>query len=164
MGKRDLGVFILVLGLIPAMAAAEETKTVAWSGSTDMVAEAAFMFERGAYQEGIEVTREALRGELLDRDRAAALANLCMAELALRLVRDAIGHCTSALDIRPSLWQGYNNRAKAHDLLGNYDLAIGDYNRALVLRPGHYVLERNLRLAIDRKARNAGPMVQEWES
>lgn len=153
----------LVFGWLSAPVLAEETKTV-WTESLTKAAQAAFLIQRGDLLEGVELSHEALARDLPLRDRAAALTNLCMAEVALRRAHDAIKNCTGAAELNANLWQAYNNRANAYVLLGDYDAAISDYQRALELRPEHTVVERNLTLAIDRKSRGVPPTVDERES
>lgn len=152
----------LLLGLFSAPVLAEETKTV-WTESLTKAAKAAYLIQRGDWLEGIELTHEALALKLPLRDRAAALTNLCLAEVELRRAHDAIKNCTSAAELKENLWQAYNNRANAYLLLGDYDAAISDYQRALELRPEHTVVERNLTLAIDRKSRGVPPTVEDRE-
>jgi len=162
--KRHLVAAAVALILFPVAAMASESSTMIWLSSSAKVAQGAHLIDRGDMMQGMRVTLEALEEELTMPDRAAALNNLCTAEVALKRLHDAIEHCTKAVRIRGSLWQGYNNRANAYFMLGNYDAAISDYNRALTIRPEMGVLEYNLTLAIERKARKAPPIIEEWES
>lgn len=164
MRKQQIVAAVIALAMFPAVAAAGESSTLIWLSPSSKVAEGAYLIDQGKTERGMELTLEALEEKLMPHDRAAALNNLCTAELSLRRLRDAIGHCTTAISIRGSLWQGYNNRGNAHYLLGNYDEAITDYNRALLIRPDLRVIEYNLTLAIDRKARKAPPIIDERES
>lgn len=145
------------------IAAAGESKTVIWLSPSRLVAEGASLIDRGEVQKGKKATLEALEHDLALTDRAAALNNLCTADLAQRLYHDAIKHCSVAVRLRSSLWQGYNNRANAYFLLGDYDEAISDYTRALRIRPDLDILEYNLMLATDYKRRGVPPSTPEWE-
>ena len=164
MRKQHLAVAVLLLALSSTSATASDARTIIWLSHSSRVAEGAHLIENGDPERGMKITLEALKENLLRRDQAAALNNLCTAELALRRLRDAIKHCTTAITLRGSLWQSYNNRANAYFMLGDYDAAISDYNRALLIRPDLDIVEYNLTLAIDRKARNKPPIVEEWES
>lgn len=164
MRKQQITAAVFALMLFPAMAAADEASTTIWLSASTKVAEGAYLIDRGDIRRGMNVTLQALEEDLMASDRASALNNLCTAELELKRPRDAIKHCSTAIAIRKSLWQGYNNRGNAYFMLGKYDAAISDYNRALMIRPEMRVLEYNLTLAIDRKARKAPPIVEEWES
>lgn len=154
---------ICLSGFAVQMAAAQESKTVIWLSPSRLVAEGASLIDRGKVLKGKETTLEALEQDLAITDRAAAFNNLCTADLAQRLYRDAIKHCSSAVKLRASLWQGYNNRANAHFLLGEYDKAISDYGEALRIMPDLDIIEYNLALATDYKRRSAPPPVMEWE-
>lgn len=154
---------ICLSGLVAQVAAAQESKTVIWLSSSRLVAEGASLIDRGDVSRGKKATLEALKQDLSRQDRAAALNNLCTADLAQRLFRDAIKHCSVAVKLRGVLWQAYNNRANAYFLLGEYDEAISDYTEALRIRPELDILEYNLTLAVDYKERGAPPPIQEWE-
>lgn len=145
------------------IAAAAEAKTVIWLSPSRLVAEGASLIDSGKVQKGKQTTLEALGQDLALTDRAAAFNNLCTADLAQRLYRDAIKHCSNAVKLRASLWQGYNNRGNAHFLLGDYDKAILDYTEALRIMPGLDIIEYNLTLATDYKRRGVPPPVMEWE-
>lgn len=164
MGKQHIFAAVFALTLFPAIAAADEAGTTIWLSPSTKVAEGAYLIDRGDTERGMKLTLEALKEDLMLTDRAAALNNLCTAELELKRLHDAIAHCTTAVQIRRSLWQGYNNRGNAYFMLGKYDAAISDYNRALMIRPEMRILEYNLTLAMDRKARKVPPIIEEWES
>lgn len=164
MKRRLSAAAVVFLVMFPAAVVAEEANTVLWLGHSAKVAKGAFLIERGDVHEGIRLTRKALEEKLSFHDQAAALNNLCTAKLALRQLRDAIDHCTTAVKIGHRLWQGYNNRGNAYYLLGNYDAAISDYERGLAIRPESGILKLNMRMAVARKARKGPPIVEEWES
>lgn len=164
MRKQLFAAAVFALVMYSAIVAAQDSSTVLWLSPSAKVAKAAFLIERGDVQRGIGVTLEALDEKLSLSDQAAALNNLCTAKLALRRLREAIEHCTHAVKIGNRLWQGYNNRANAYYLLGDYDAAIRDYEHGLSMNPESGILKFNLKMAINRKARNGPPIVEEWES
>ncbi len=154
---------ICLSSLAAQIAEAAESKTIIWLSPSRLVAEGAALIDRGQVRRGKEKTLEALAQDLDTRDRAAALNNLCTADLAQKLYRNAIEHCSIAVRLRGSLWQGYNNRANAYFLLGKYDEAISDYTEALRIKPALDIIEYNLTLATEYKRRRVPPSVRERE-
>ena len=122
------------------------------------------MIDRGRISRGIELTREAMKQDLHVRDLAVAYNNLCAADLALKLYRQAINKCTTAIRLKPMMWQAFNNRANGHFGLAHWDEAIDDYSRAVKIRPDKDVVAFNLYLAMERKRLGGGPLAPERDS
>lgn len=88
----------------------------------------------GRYQEGVRLTLLGLeRRDTSDRNRAAALSNLCAAFAAMNSPNEAIDYCTQSLEISELNWQAWSNRSYAYWLKAQYDLAAEDLNRAMAI-------------------------------
>ena len=155
---------LLVTGLLAGgTALAAEAKTTIWMGPSTKIAQGAALIDRGDVARGIAITREAMEEGLHYADLAAAYNNLCTANLAMKLYREAKDLCTDAIRIRPFMWQAYNNRANAYFGLARWDEAIADYNRAVDIRPDIEIIAFNLYLAMERKRLGGKPGATEQD-
>lgn len=73
-----------------------------------------------------------------------------------KLLTEALGHLTQALEIHPTYKNAYLLRGNAHFLLDEYDAAIAAYDQALELDPGYTDAINNLRVALQRGGRYFG--------
>lgn len=140
---------VTAAGLSPLRVAAD-SQTL-YSSDYPLLEAGARALERGDAEEGIRLTRAALRDSLPLRDGAAAHSNLCAGFVLLERFVTATAHCDRAEALDPTNWRIYNNRAVAYlgrDLL---DEAIRDFRRALSLRPGADMLQRSLAVAEARR-------------
>ncbi|HZF38920.1 MAG TPA: tetratricopeptide repeat protein, partial [Blastocatellia bacterium] len=67
----------------------------------------------------------------------------------------AIADHTRAIELKPGLAEGYNNRANALYARGDYAAAVADYDRALAINPRYAEVYANrgmLRLRTGRRA------------
>lgn len=156
---------LLAIGFLAGGSAfAGEAKTTIWMRPSTEISEGAFLIDRGEIAKGVAVTKKAIEeGDLHYADLAAAYNNLCTANLAMKLYREARELCSDAIRLRPFMWQAYNNRANAYFGLGQWDEAIADYNRAVDIRPDMDVLAFNLYLAMERKRLGGTPSATEQD-
>jgi tetratricopeptide (TPR) repeat protein len=106
-------------------------------GGNELLSSGADAIRAGFYDEGIRLTTLGLeRRDNTDRDRAAALSNLCAAHAAKREPDTAIPYCTESLTVNGSNWRAFSNRAYAYWLKGMFAEANVDLNAAAALSPG----------------------------
>jgi tetratricopeptide (TPR) repeat protein len=87
------------------------------------------------YDDGIRLTKIGLERPTSQRDRAAALSNLCAAHAAKNEPDAAIGYCTDSLSLNDENWRAYSNRAYAYYLKRMFDEADTDLDIALSINP-----------------------------
>ena len=87
------------------------------------------------YDDGIRLTTLGLERAASQRDRAAALSNLCAAHAAKNQPDVAIDYCTESLKINDANWRAYSNRAYAYYLKRLFDQADADLDIALAINP-----------------------------
>ncbi len=114
--------------------------------------EGARAIDRGNIVKGIKLTERALEShELAPANIAAAFNNLCVAQSRIRRFDEALELCNKALSLVGDNWRFYNNRGNAYLGNGKVDEAISDYRHALEMNPDSPMLNKNLRLALERK-------------
>jgi len=153
-------IFIAVSFLAASTSLATEptSKTVIGPANLDLAAGAdALRF--GDYEEGIKLTLRGLEQHPSERDRSAALSNLCAGYAATDQYDLAIKHCSDSLEINERNWHAYHNRAAAHLYQGNYDEAIEDAQAGLALNPRSRKLRRALEVAEEKKRELYTPRV-----
>jgi tetratricopeptide (TPR) repeat protein len=134
MGRAFLSGVALCLIAGPA-GAQPDSRTVVGVGN-ELLSAGADAIRAGRYDEGIHLTELGLeRPGNLQRDRAAALSNLCAAYAASARPDFAITHCSASLAISSSNWRAFSNRAYAYLLKGMYAEATFDVDAAAVLNP-----------------------------
>ena len=88
--------------------ASGEARTTIWLGPSAKVARGGALIERGQITRGVALIKRALEDDLHHLDLAAAHNNLCAADLARKLYRDAVDRCTRAIRLQPNMWEAYN--------------------------------------------------------
>ncbi len=127
-----------------------------FSRGNGLVNEAAHALDRGKWDKGVSLARQALRsGELTPRNFPAALNNLCIGLTGQGFYDEALETCNKAIDKRPREWSFYNNRANIHFYRAQYDRALSDYYKALTYSPGDDVLITNISLTLRTRKRAA---------
>ncbi len=69
------------------------------------------------------------------------------------LVDQAIGHLDAALKMHPTMVQAYYDRGNARQISQQYDLAVADYRKALLLDPNFLGARNNLTFALREQAK-----------
>ena len=123
------------------------SSTIIWFQPSQLIAEATHMIEAGNVEEGMALVRDEMDRDLAIGDRAAASNSLCVGYLMLKDYQAAFEQCSSVIKLKPSLWQGHNNRGNALFGMGDYAGAIPDYENALALAPDSTDVQGNLALA-----------------
>jgi tetratricopeptide (TPR) repeat protein len=117
--------------------------TVLGGGNT-YLADGSLALQEGRIEEGIRLTLEGLKNETDAREAAAARSNLCGGYAMLREWALALEQCNAAIELDPTNWQPFNNRAAAYAGLGQYDLALVDLHTGLTLDPRSSTLQKSL--------------------
>jgi len=155
------GCIIIAVSFLTAstsLATEATSKTVIGPANLDLAAGAdALRF--GDYEEGIKLTLRGLQQHPSQRDRSAALSNLCAGYAATEQFDLAIKHCNESLDIDERNWHAYHNRATAHLRRGDFGEAIKDAEAGLALNPRSRKLRRALEVAQERKREQRTPRV-----
>lgn len=127
-----------------------------FSRGNGLVNESARALDRGKWDRGVVLAREALRsGEITPRNIPAALNNLCIGLTGQGKYDEALDTCNRAISKKPREWSFYNNRANIHYYRAQYDRALSDYYRALTFSPGDDVLITNISLTLQMRRRSA---------
>jgi tetratricopeptide (TPR) repeat protein len=119
--------------------------------SNALLAKGAEALLAGRFQEGIEKTLEGLRGPSSERDTAAGYSNLCAGYGSLKRWDEALPHCNRALELDPTNWRTYNNRAAVYTGKGLYDLALADLESGFAIAPESRTLRKSLRIVEEHK-------------
>ncbi len=157
-----------LIGITAAvMMAALGSQTVSaqmFSRGNGLVNESAHALDWGKWDKGVTLARQALRsGELLPRNFAAALNNLCIGLTGQGEYDEALETCNEAISKRPREWSFYNNRANIFFYRADYDRALSDYYRALTFSPGDDVLITNISLTLRMRKKAAERIGAEGE-
>jgi len=126
---------LLLLMAVPSAVIASEPENVTVIGVNQYLSAGASALQRGAYEDGIELTLEGLRFESSRLLRASALNNLCAGYIAVRQYDRAIESCDDALEINALNWRIYNNRALAYLGVNRIAAARQELARGLALNP-----------------------------
>ena len=149
---------VCFLAASTSLATEPTSKTVIGPANLDLAAGAdALRF--GDYEEGIKLTLRGLEQHPSERDRSAALSNLCAGYAATDEYDLAIEHCNDALQIDERNWHAYHNRAAANLYQGNLDEAIRDAEAGLALNPRSRKLRKALEVAEEKKRELQSPRV-----
>jgi tetratricopeptide (TPR) repeat protein len=111
-----------------------DSRTVFGVGNEYLAAGAAALLAKD-YDEGIRLTKLGLERPTSQRDRAAALSNLCAAHAAKNEPDAAIQYCTESISINDANWRAYSNRAYAYYLKRMFGEADADLDVALSINP-----------------------------
>lgn len=126
------------------------------------VNDGAHALERGDFVKGYDLSKRAIDSkELSPKNTAAALNNLCIALTGLKRTGEAMAACDRAIRLEPGRWSFYNNRANVFYWMGEYERALGEYTKALSIRPDEDILQNNIaiivRAQLDQRRRNRAP-------
>jgi tetratricopeptide (TPR) repeat protein len=91
--------------------------------------------QTGDFEEGIRLTKLGLERATKQRERSAALSNLCAAYAATKQPDLAINYCTESLSVSAVNWRAYSNRSYAYYLKGLYAQAAADLEAAAAINP-----------------------------
>jgi tetratricopeptide (TPR) repeat protein len=148
-----------LMAMPSSWASGELASTTLWFDVPQELAEGGRMIDKGLVEEGMEITREMMRKSLGINGLAMAHTNLCAGYLHLGEYQEAMRECELGLKLRPRQWQALNNRGGANHGLGNFDAAISDFMRALILQPGNEDIAYNLNMArINQRATSPQPL------
>ncbi|MFL2771347.1 MAG: tetratricopeptide repeat protein [Rhodospirillaceae bacterium] len=126
--------------------------TQMFSVGNSLVNEAAHALDRGRWDKGVSLARQALKsGELTVVNVPAALNNLCIGLTGQGHYDEALDTCNQAIDKRPREWSFYNNRANVWFHQAQYNQALIDYYKALTFSPGDDVLITNISLTLRKR-------------
>ncbi len=128
----------LLLGYMP-LAGAESSLAFGPAAGLSDGARALFA---GDYDNGIALTQDGLKQETGRQERAAGLSNLCAGYVGSKEYDLAIAACTQAIELRPSNWRAFNNRALAHLAKGDLRAARSDVTAGMALNPESGLLAR----------------------
>lgn len=135
--------------LFSAISLSPSASAQMFSRGNGLVNESAHALDRGKWDKGVTLARQALKsGELMPRNFAAALNNLCIGLTGQGEYDEALDTCNKAIEKRPREWSFYNNRANIFYYRADYDRALSDYYRALTFSPGDDVLISNISLTL----------------
>jgi tetratricopeptide (TPR) repeat protein len=126
----------LVAGLVWAQTDDTPDNRTVLGGGNDLLASGSNAIRAGLYDEGIRLTMLGLdrRGNT-DRERAAALSNLCAAYAAKSVPDTAVRFCTESLAIDDRNWRAFSNRSYAYWLKGMFAEAASDLDAAAAINP-----------------------------
>ena len=109
-----------------------------------LLAQGAQALEAGHAAEGVRLTLEGLKLPTPRHDLAAGHANLCAGYVLLGRLDEALAECTLSINIDPTNWRAYNNRAAVFAGKGLFELAGQDIETALKIAPDSPLLQRSL--------------------
>ena len=141
----------------------KQPQTVVWFSEPREITEIRLLLQSGQKQAAVDRARDFVYGlrniygiEARVR-RYFGLSALCSALTATGEFKEAIENCSRAIDLYPKRWQALNNRGVAYYMSGQLDLALKDYNQALIaVQPSDALVEliqHNIALI---EARNTG--------
>jgi tetratricopeptide (TPR) repeat protein len=86
-------------------------------------------------ERGVELTLRGLELAQGNRERQAALSNLCAGYVLLGNYESALGYCDQALAENERNWRAYSNRALTYLRMGRHEEAAADVERGQALAP-----------------------------
>jgi len=135
---------MLVAGVVIATASlANETpdsRTV-MGPRNPQLADGATALKAGKIEDGVRLTLLGLEKAQGQRERTAALANLCAGYLLLGQLDESLGYCDQAIAVNDRNWRAYNNRALVYMELDRYEDAEADIIRGQELAPSAKTLK-----------------------
>lgn len=147
---------LMVLAAACMMTTITSAQAQMFSRGNGLVNDSAHALDRGKWDKGVSLAREALRsGELTPNNLPAALNNLCIGLTGQGHYDEALETCNRAISKRPREWSFYNNRANIHFYREQYNQALTDYYKALTFSPGDDVLITNISLTLRNRKRAA---------
>ncbi len=136
-----------------AAAPAQNATSATVIGANALLSDGASALEAGRAEEGLRLTLAGLNEPGLPRDLAAGHANACAGFLMLKQWDDALAHCNQSIQMDPTNWRAFNNRAALYCAKGLYDLAVHDIESGLELAPRSRTLLESMRV-VKRNKRN----------
>lgn len=135
MGRNFLVCLAGCLVVSTVWAQRADNRTIIGAGN-EFLSAGSFAIRMGQYDEGIRLTHLGLtRYHPSQKDRAAALSNLCAAHAAKGEPDLAIPFCDESLGVTTRNWRAYNNRAYAYFLKGMLSEATFDLDTAAAINP-----------------------------
>jgi tetratricopeptide (TPR) repeat protein len=131
-------IVLIVAGVVMTTAVAEQTpdsKTVMGPRNVNL-ADGADALRKGDIDEGVRLTLLGLETAYGQREKTAALSNLCAGYMLLGEFEHSLGYCNQALEVNERNWRAYNNRALVYMELDRYEEAEADVIRGQELAPG----------------------------
>lgn len=107
----------------------------------------------GDFIEGVRLTEIGLAFAKTDRERAAALSNLCAGLIRLEHFELALQRCDEALAHNPGSWRAYSNRANVLLNLGRLTEAEASLEAGLAIAPNSRTLLKVLDAARELRYR-----------
>ena len=95
----------------------------------------------GDAEKGVQLTLRGLAIAQGQRERQAALSNLCAGYLMLGQIDEALAYCDRALADNDRNWRAYSNRALVYIELKRFDEAEADVDRGQELAPNSKYLK-----------------------
>ena len=142
--KRILTIVLFLVGIATVNSSLAEqsaqAKTVIGPTNPNL-ADGAQALRLGNAEEGVRLTRLGLAVAHGQRERQAALANLCAGYVLLGQFDTALTYCDTALEENERNWRAYNNRALAYVELKRFEEAEADITRGLELQPNAWSLK-----------------------
>ena len=152
---RSFLIGVAAAGLV-ASYTIEPVNAQMFSRGNGLINEAAHALDRGKWNKGVSLARQALKsGELTPLNVPAALNNLCIGLTGQGYYNEALDTCNRAIDKKPREWSFYNNLANVHFYQAQYDRALADYYKALTFSPGDDVLITNISLTLRKRKKAA---------
>jgi tetratricopeptide (TPR) repeat protein len=128
----------------------DSAQTATVIGPTNpLLAQGTNALEMGRYEEGVRLTLEGLERSNSPGDQAAGHCNVCAGYAALKRWTEALTHCNQALELDPTNWRIFNNRAAVFVGLKQFDLAMTDVNAGLALAPQSATLRKSREVVIE---------------
>ena len=109
--------------------------------SNPQLADGATALKAGNIEDGVRLTLLGLEKAQGQRERSAALSNLCAGYLLLEQLDDSLDYCDQAVAENIRSWRAYNNRALVYMELGRYEEAEADVIRGQELAPNAKTLK-----------------------
>lgn len=113
----------------------EEAKTVIGPDNI-YLADGADALVAGNGEDGVRLTLIGLQRAQGTRQEKIGHSNLCAGYLLLNQPETALEHCNWVLELDPTHWRTYNNRALVYMRLERFDEAEQDIQKGQAIRPG----------------------------
>lgn len=111
---------------------------------SDLLRQGNAYLEIGETEKAKSILARALDSNLTSRQLANAHNSMCVALIREEAWQTAMSHCNAAIKIVPTNWRFHNNRGNVFFGLGQYDLAMENYEKGLRLAPKSITLATNI--------------------
>ena len=108
---------------------------IIWFHSSHELREGTGLIEEGKYAQGIAIIEKQMERGLHMNEMAYAMNSLCVANLGMGQLQEALENCNTAIRHDSTLWQAWNNRGNVHFFLRVYGKALADYQKAHGFEP-----------------------------